>query len=94
MSIYSIVRENVPIREVAERCGLAVRGKSCLCPFHDDHHPSLVLYDDHYHCFACGAHGDVTDLAARLLGVTNLSAARFLAADYGLEPQLRREAGR
>jgi DNA polymerase len=28
------------------------------CPFHDDAQPSLHVYDDHYYCFGCGAHGD------------------------------------
>jgi DNA primase len=31
------------------------------CPFHDDHHPSFVIYPDsqRYFCFACHAGGDV-----------------------------------
>ena len=34
-----------------------------LCPFHDDHTPSLQLYaDGHFHCFVCQAHGDVDEL--------------------------------
>jgi hypothetical protein len=37
-----------------------------LCPFHDDERPSLHVYDDeddpHFHCFACGAHGPLSDL--------------------------------
>src|SRR5262245_10355558 len=33
-----------------------VNGK-IRCPFHDDHTPSLHVYEDHYHCFVCGAHG-------------------------------------
>jgi hypothetical protein len=32
-------------------------GKVC-CPFHDDSTPSCHIYADHFHCFACGAHGD------------------------------------
>jgi DNA polymerase len=31
------------------------------CPFHDDSTPSLQIYDDHFHCFGCGAHGDHFD---------------------------------
>ena len=27
-------------------------------PFHNDRHPSLFVGDDHYHCYACGEHGD------------------------------------
>jgi DNA polymerase family A/Toprim domain-containing protein/CHC2-type zinc finger protein len=37
-----------------------------LCPFHDDHSPSLHIYpaveDPHYHCFVCGAHGHLNEL--------------------------------
>ncbi|GHU98488.1 hypothetical protein FACS189483_06570 [Spirochaetia bacterium] len=40
-----------------------------LCPFHEDNSPSCVVYDDHFHCFACGAHGDIYDMAAELRGV-------------------------
>jgi hypothetical protein len=31
------------------------------CPFHDDGTPSLHVYDDHFHCYGCGAHGDAVD---------------------------------
>lgn len=32
-----------------------------LCPFHQERTPSFVVYEerDNYHCFGCGAHGDV-----------------------------------
>ena len=31
-----------------------------LCPFHEDSNPSMRIFDSkgHYHCFACGAHGN------------------------------------
>jgi hypothetical protein len=42
--------------------GSAGNGK-IVCPFHDDHDPSLQLYaDGHYHCYVCGAHGDIEEL--------------------------------
>jgi DNA polymerase I-like protein with 3'-5' exonuclease and polymerase domains len=41
-------------------------GNKILCPFHDDHTPSLHIYpgedDPHYHCFVCGAHGHLDEL--------------------------------
>ena len=38
-------------------------GHKILCPFHDDHDPSLQIYPDgHFHCFVCQAHGDVDEL--------------------------------
>jgi DNA primase len=34
-----------------------------LCPFHDDHNPSLKIYTktNTFHCFGCGATGDVIE---------------------------------
>ena len=35
-----------------------------LCPFHNEKTPSFTVSDDKnfYHCFGCGAHGDVISL--------------------------------
>jgi DNA primase len=39
-----------------------------LCPFHEDHRPSLVVYRERqgFHCFGCQAHGDVVDFLMRI----------------------------
>jgi Toprim domain/CHC2 zinc finger len=37
------------------------RNRKIRCRFHDDHTPSLHIYDDHFHCFVCSAHGDQVD---------------------------------
>ena len=64
----SRIQETASVKEVARLLGMPVvkRGASFLtiCPFHSDTTPSLTLYDEqpgnrHYHCYACGAHGDV-----------------------------------
>ena len=55
-----------------------------LCPFHDDRHPSLRLYDDHFYCFACAAHGDVIDMTAKLLDVPVNEAICRLEKDFGI----------
>lgn len=45
------------------------RGK-LACPFHEDRHPSLHLYEDGtFYCFGCGAGGSIYDFAARLWGI-------------------------
>jgi hypothetical protein len=41
-------------------------GSSIHCPFHDDSNPSCAVFADHYHCFACKAHGDLKKLKAHL----------------------------
>ena len=76
-----IKRTITPI-EAARRYGTVKRG-FMRCLFHADRTPSLKLYGDHFHCFGCGAHGDVIDLTAELLGCSKSEAARRLVADFG-----------
>lgn len=89
MSVFDLVKQNVSLPEAAERYGIDVnRYKKALCPFHNDHHPSLFVSDDHYHCFACGAHGDVIDLVSKLFQLSLYDAALKLAADFNLDPTI------
>jgi len=39
-----------------------------LCPFHMEKTPSCFLYEDHFHCYGCGAHGDVIDAHIKIKG--------------------------
>ena len=74
MDIFTTVKASVTLRQAAEHYGLQVRrnGMTC-CPFHNDRHPSLYVSDDHYHCFACGEHGDVIDLTRKLVSDFHLA---------------------
>ena len=86
MSLYKRIKAAVTTRMAAENFGLAVNHSGmALCPFHDDHHPSLKL-DERYYCFGCGEQGDVIDFTARYLGVSPHSAAIQLARDFGIDP--------
>ena len=85
MNVFGTVKTSINTREAAEHYGIEVnRYGKALCPFHNDRHPSMVVYDDHYHCFACGEHGDVIDLVANLYGLPVLDAATKLAYDFGI----------
>lgn len=85
MNRIETIKATVSPADAADRYGLTICRKGMtLCPFHDDHHPSLRLYDDHFYCFACAAHGDVIDLTAKLLGITVPEAIRHLEEDFGI----------
>ena len=75
-----------PIVEVAQRLGLQVNSRRmCLCPFHDDHHPSMALgRKNHYRCFVCDARGDVIDLVMRFLNKTFTEACHWLADESNI----------
>ena len=53
------------------------------CPFHDDKNPSMTV-DQRFHCFGCGADGDVIDFIAKLFNLSQKEAAEKLAQDFGL----------
>lgn len=87
MDLFSTVKTNISTIDAAERYGIEVkRNGKALCPFHNDRNPSLFVADDHYHCFACGEHGDSIDLVAKLYDLPLHAAARKLASDFGLTP--------
>lgn len=48
------------------------------CRFHDDSLPSLKIYDDHYHCFGCGAHGNAIDWLVEVEGLDRDEALEVL----------------
>ena len=84
MNVFEAVKQSVTTRQAAEHYGIHVgrNGMAC-CPFHNDKTPSMKL-DRRYHCFGCGADGDVIDFAAALYGLGKKEAAVQLANDFGL----------
>lgn len=56
-----------------------------LCPFHDEKTPSFKIYPDaHYHCFGCGAHGDIIDFLQAVEHLTFYEALQSLANQAGI----------
>ena len=84
MNVFEEVKQHLTARAAAERYGLTVSHQGMArCPFHDDHTPSMKV-DGRFHCFACGADGDVIDYTGKLFGLGPYEAARKLASDFGL----------
>ena len=83
-NVFEVVKQSISTREAAEMYGIAVkRGGMACCPFHDDKHPSMKV-DTRFHCFGCGADGDVIDFTSRLYNLTPKESAEKLAQDFGL----------
>ncbi len=53
------VRDAIDLQDLIAKL-TKVDGDFALCPFHDDHEPSLHIYDDgtRWHCHGCGRGGD------------------------------------
>lgn len=75
-----------PIERVAARYGTLLRSGAnykMLCPFHDDHHPSLGIHvgGQYFKCHACGAGGDVVGLVMGLERCSFAEAVKRLGGD-------------
>lgn len=76
--VYDIdaIKQRNPIEEVVARHGVALRPSGThltgRCPFHQDEHPSLVVYPEtrSFYCFGCRASGDVIDFVRRAEGLS------------------------
>src|SRR5580693_10235354 len=82
------LRVRVPVPSVVGRRVRLVRSgkmwKGC-CPFHGEKSPSFYVYDDHYHCFGCGAHGDAIGFVMQSQGAGFMEAVEQLSSEAGLE---------
>ena len=83
-NVFEAVKQSVSTREAAAFYGIEVKrnGMAC-CPFHDDKNPSMKV-DQRFHCFGCGADGDVIDFTAKLFNLSPKEATEKLAQDFGL----------
>ena len=84
---YEEVKDRLSMRQVAEFYGYKVqRGNVCLCPFHNDTHPSMKIYPDDkgFYCWVCQKGGDVIKFVGLLYGLKNEEACKRLIDDFSL----------
>src|SRR5262245_58555163 len=67
-----------------KRAGAKWKG---LCPFHEDHTPSLTVDPNYqsFKCWACGAGGDVFNFLQRIERIDFVEAKKRLADRAGVE---------
>lgn len=77
------IKDQYPLASVVEPY-VALRKKGAklegLCPFHAERTPSFKIFekDERFHCFGCGAHGDVFDFLRLQEGLELREAAERL----------------
>ena len=91
LNIVDVVGASVPL----SRAGRNFKG---LCPFHGEKTPSFVVYPESqsYHCFGCGANGDIFGFIMATAGIEFREALERLASKAGviLRPRDDSEAAR
>ncbi len=84
------LRSRLSIAEtVGRRVRLVKRGRehTGLCPFHNEKSPSFTVSEDKgfFHCFGCGAHGDIIGFVMRSENLSFPETVERLAAEAGME---------
>ena len=81
--IVDVIGARVPLK----RSGTTFKG---LCPFHSEKTPSFHVNPQRqiFHCFGCGAGGDVFSFLMKSEGVTFSTAVRMLAEKAGIPIEL------
>ncbi len=91
-NIVHLIREHANIVEVISayiRLLPAGKNYKALCPFHQEKTPSFYVSPEKglWHCFGCGAGGDVIDFVQRIEGLTFTEAIAKLSRQLGIRWQ-------
>lgn len=74
---------------IGQKVKLTKRGREYtgLCPFHHEKTPSFTINESKgfYHCFGCGAHGDIIRFLMEAEGLPFMEAVKKLADKAGLQ---------
>ncbi len=85
-----LVRQRTNIVElISESVQLIPNGRDfkCICPFHNDHNPSLVVYPDRgtWRCWVCDTGGDCFSWVVKYDDVSFVEAQKILAEKAHIE---------
>ena len=84
------IKARLPIEQlVSQYCQLKKKGRGfvCMCPFHNDTHPSMQVSPDKgiAYCFACSSGGDIFSFYQKIENVDFPQAIKDLAEKTGVK---------
>lgn len=86
--LQELKEKNNIVEVAAQYFSLDRRGYDywACCPIHHEKTPSFVVHsiDQYYHCFGCGASGNIINLVMEMESIPFMEAVRFLAKRAGM----------
>ena len=78
-----LLRAANPLKDKVREYGVELNSRGYApCPFHNEKTGSFKVYSDGtYHCFGCGAHGDVIDFVAQMDNIDFNEACKRLGGE-------------
>jgi len=82
LNIVDVIGDYVPVKQFGSTYKI-------ICPFHNDKNPSLIISPEKnlWHCFGCGAGGDMFAFVAQYENLDKKDALKKLAKKAGVELQ-------
>lgn len=78
------VKARVRISEILDSQGIQHNRNRCACPIHDGSNPtSFSFNEEQFHCFSCGASGDVISLVQALYSTDFRGALEIISGRSG-----------
>ena len=92
------IRDKLDIVDVVSRyIDLRPSGSNfkALCPFHDEKTPSFVVSPEKqiFHCFGCGASGNVINFVQKIENISFIEAVKMLAKEAGVPLEEKEDKG-
>lgn len=89
-NLVDIIHDKILLSDLIGRTvNLTKRGNDFigLCPFHNEKTPSFTVSNDKgfFHCFGCGAHGDVISFVMQKESIEFKDAIKLLASEAGVD---------
>ncbi|MCP5370057.1 MAG: DNA primase [Rickettsiaceae bacterium] len=89
LNFYEQLREKIKISDIVGKKVSLIRKRMeyvGLCPFHQEKSPSFTVNDikRFYHCFGCGAHGDLIKFVSDTQGLSYKEAAVKIAEENNI----------
>lgn len=82
-SHFNLIKQRVSVADACRMYGIELnRAKKARCPFHSEKEGSFSVKNDMWHCFGCGAGGDVITLVQKLFNLTPYEALEKLNYDF------------
>lgn len=87
MNKFNIIKEKVSIIDILSKYSIKVVNGFICCPIHNEETPSCKIYEktNTFHCFGCGASGDVVNFVALVEKTDNNTAAKIIDEWFGLD---------
>lgn len=78
------IKDLYSMKDILERYGLPQPNRSgfICCPFHKEKTASMKIYKKDFHCFGCGANGDIFTFVQMMDGISFKEAFAELGGNY------------